>query len=366
MLGPVWLARRLLTSSLTPIARGYASSAALVMQEFGTPEKVLKFTEQSLPSADALGDNEVIISILAAPINPSDINTIEGKYPLHPTLPASPGHEGVGVVHAVGPKVTRLRPGDRCVPIEHSQGTWRTHGVFQDRHWHRIPADIPIGTAANMVINPPTAIRLLEEYVTLEPGDTVIQTGATSSTGKYVIQLAKEKGLKTINIIRDRPNRAQTEHELKELGATVVVTPNELPALMRDTWEYGAPKLALDCVSGDASAAALKTLAPGGTLVVYGSMSQQPITIPPGQLIFRDIKVRGFWLTGGYAKMKDGWKVKEQLVDRVCALFRTKVLKPVDVECVPLSNWEEALKEYRANHKEAKVLLTNFGEDVCM
>ena len=91
---------------------------------------------------------------------------------------------------------------------------------------------------------------------------------------------------------------------------------------MRNHWEHGAPKLALDCVSGDASLAAVKTLAPGGTLVVYGSMSQQPLTIPSSLLIFKDIRVRGFWLTGGYAKMKDGWKVKEQLVDRVCALFR--------------------------------------------
>lgn len=68
---------------------------------------------------------------------------------------------------------------------------------------------------------------------------------------------------------------------------------------------------------------------PGSTLVVYGGMSQQPLVMPPSQLIFRDIRIRGFWLTGGYAAMKDGWKAKEQLVDRVCALFRQKVIKPV-------------------------------------
>lgn len=104
----------------------------------------------------------------------------------------------------------------------------------------------------------------------------------------------------------------------------------------------------------------------GGTLVVYGAMSQQPIPIPPGQLIFRDVRVRGFWLTGGYAKMKDGWKAKEHLVDRVCALFRQKVLRPVEVECIPLTQWEEALESHRRKHRDAKVLLTNYGEDVCM
>lgn len=63
--------------------------------------------------------------------------------------------------------------------------------------------------------------------------------------------------------------------------------------------------------------------------MVYGGMSKEPVCFPPGNFIFKNISVRGFWLTGGYAKMKDGWKAKEQLVDRVCALFRQKVLKPV-------------------------------------
>lgn len=126
---------------------------------------------------------------------------------MRPELPATPGHEGVGVVEAVGAKVTRFRPGDRAVPIEHGQGTWRTHGVFDEKHWYRIPNDLPISTAATMVINPPTAIRLLEEFVKLQEGDTVVHTGGTSSTGKYILQVAKQMGLHSISVIRDRPDR---------------------------------------------------------------------------------------------------------------------------------------------------------------
>jgi trans-2-enoyl-CoA reductase len=80
--------------------------------------------------------------------------------------------------------------------------------------------------------------------------------------------------------------------------------------------------------AGDAAAACAKVLVNGGTMVTYGAMSQQPLTVPPGLLIFNDIRLRGFWLTGGYAKMKDGWRAKEDLVDRVVALFRTKVFRP--------------------------------------
>lgn len=337
---------------------------SLVLEQHGCPEEALHLKETEL-SSELLGDHDVLVNILAAPINPSDINTIEGKYPLKPALPGIPGHEGVGTVVAVGGKVTRMRVGDRVVPIEHSQGTWRSHGVFHEAHWYKIPKDLPIATAATMVINPPTALRLLEEFVTLQPGDTVIQTGATSAVGKYVIQLAQQRGVHTINIVRDRSSRPEVEKELKELGATVVCTAEEAPGAL-EVSGLDRPKLALDCVCGPAGTAVAKLLEPGGTVVVYGAMSKQPLSIPPHLLIFQDLRVRGFWLTGGYAQMKEGWKVKEQLADRVCALFRQKVIKPVPVDCMPLEQWQDALKRAKEGFRDCKVLLTNYPEDACV
>lgn len=76
--------------------------------------------------------------------------------------------------------------------------------------------------------------------------------------------------------------------------------------------------------------------------MVYGGMANQPIQIPPGSLIFNNISVRGFWLTGGYAEMKEGWKSKERLVDRVVALFRQKAIRPVMYVPVALS-WSRVL-----------------------
>lgn len=341
-------------------ARGYATrtSKSLVFGEHGAPERVLRLEEQRLPSE--LGAHDVLIHLLAAPINPSDINTIEGKYPISPPLPGVPGHEGVGVVEAVGTKVSRMRPGDRVVPLEHAQGTWRSHGVFHELLWYKIPKDIPIATAATMVVNPPTAVRLLEEFVQLAEGDTLVQNGATSHVGKLIIQLAKSRGINTVNIIRDRPDRRETEHELRDMGASLVTTAEEVRRALKDSG-LPKPKLALDCVSGEAATACAKVLAPGGTMVTYGAMSREPLTVPPGLLIFNDIRMRGFWLTGGYAKMKDGFKAKEQLVDRVCALFRTKVIRPVTVDCMPLEEWQRALEKVQSDHKDCKVLLTSYS-----
>lgn len=101
-------------------------------------------------------------------------------------------------------------------------------------------------------------------------------------------------------------------------------------------------------------------------MVVYGAMSREPLMLPPSLFIFKDLAVRGFWLTGGFAKMKEGVKAKEFLADRVCALFRQRVIRPVEVQCVPMSRWEHAFELYRQKHKNSKVLLTNYPDDVCM
>jgi trans-2-enoyl-CoA reductase len=346
---------------------------AIVRDTYGPAEHVLRLVPQKRPSSRDLGPTQILLKILAAPMNPSDISCIEGRYPLRPDFfPCSPGFEGVGVVEAVGSEVTRFKSGDLAIPIEHGQGTWRTFGCFEQNHWYRIPSDIPLSTAATMCINPPTALRLLEEFIDLQAGDALVHTGGNSSTGKYILQLAKERGIHSISVIRDRPaaERHAVEEELKAFGSSLVLTADQLTDVVLDRnksgiWKHGLPKLALDCVGGPSSLEVAKVLDKDGVLVVYGGMSRQPVQIPPGALIFNNISVHGFWLTGGYAQMKDGWKAKELLVDRVIALFRQGILKPARVHCMPLTDWREGLEMYRKSNM-TKVLLTNYEEDVCL
>lgn len=104
--------------------RSYATavSQSLVLREFGPPESALSLERQELPP---LGDKQVLINLLAAPINPSDINTIQGVYPLRPALPGVPGHEGVGVVEAVGAKV-------RCCGLRQEEQGQQDQGQEQE------------------------------------------------------------------------------------------------------------------------------------------------------------------------------------------------------------------------------------------
>jgi trans-2-enoyl-CoA reductase len=83
-------------------------------------------------------------------------------------------------------------------------GTWREYAVCNESDVDYIPSDLPISQAATLSINPSTAYRMLMDFVKLQPGDVVLQNGSNSSVGVAVIQIAKQMGVKTINVLRDR------------------------------------------------------------------------------------------------------------------------------------------------------------------
>uniref|UniRef100_A0A8C8AYP8 Enoyl-[acyl-carrier-protein] reductase, mitochondrial n=1 Tax=Otus sunia TaxID=257818 RepID=A0A8C8AYP8_9STRI len=151
-----------------------------------------------------LGDSDVHVKMLAAPINPADINMIQGTYAIVSPLPAVGGNEGVGEVLEVGRRVAALKPGDRVIPAVTGLGTWRTRGVFPEETLLKVPGDIPVLSAATLSVNPCTAYRMLADFETLAPGDSIIQNAANSGVGQAVIQIAKASGIKTINVVRDR------------------------------------------------------------------------------------------------------------------------------------------------------------------
>ena len=238
------------------------------------------------------------ISILAAPVHPADINTIQGVYAIKPPLPAVGGGEGVGEVIKVGPEVKSLKLGDWVFPGGNMSGTWTTHIVEAESKLVKVRNDISILSAANLRTNPGTAYRMLKDFVTLNQNDFVIQNGANSAVGLAVIEIAKSMGIKTINIVRDRPDIDDLKHELKQLGGDIIWTEEEL----RKTSDFKEkilprPKLALNCVGGQSGTEVLRCLENKGVHVTYGAMSLKPVIAPNAALIFKDISVRGFWMS---------------------------------------------------------------------
>lgn len=246
-----------------------------------------------------LGNKEVAIKFLAAAINVSDLSQIQGHYPVRPPLPAVAGGEGVAVVTAVGKDVKNVKVNDRVIPAVAGFGTWRSTAVASSDHVLKVSEKIAVEDAATLSVNPSTAYRMLADFTTLKAGDVVIQNGANSAVGQAVIQLAALRGIKTINIIRDDGDYDVTNEHLKSIGATIVCTDDYLGSarfkeLISD---LPAPKLALNCVGGRSSLELAKSLGQNGVHVTYGGMGREAVSSGTGALIFKNITMKGFWLT---------------------------------------------------------------------
>jgi NADPH:quinone reductase-like Zn-dependent oxidoreductase len=142
-------------------------------------------------------------------------------------------------------------------------------------------------------INPPTAALLLSEFVSLNPGDWVLQNAANSGVGRWVIAFAKLRGLRTLNVVR----RPELVGELKALGGDVVVVDSpDVGRQIKEALGQTDVRLAMDGVSGPATGVLAAALAMRGTVVVYSAMSRMPIAASPLDTIFKSLTLRGFFM----------------------------------------------------------------------
>ncbi len=191
----------------------------VVYQTHGKPAEVLQIKTEPWPKPTA---DEVVVAMRAAPINPADINSIQGKYPARRDVPAIPGFEGAGVVVELGANVKSIANG-ALVILPHNIGTWREAVAVKASELVVVPSDIEPMQAAMLKINPLTAWRLLHGYVDLRRGDWIIQNAANSGAGRAVIQIAHELGFKTVNVVR----RGELVEELRAEGGDIVLVDGE-------------------------------------------------------------------------------------------------------------------------------------------
>ncbi|KAF7593036.1 mitochondrial 2-enoyl thioester reductase [Aspergillus hancockii] len=255
------------------------------------------------------------------------------------------GNEGAFEVISTGSGVKNLSKGDWVIMKQTGQGTWRTHAQMDESQLIKIEkkdglTPLQISTVS---VNPVTAYRMIKDFCEwdwMRGGEEwLIQNGANSGVGRAAIQLAREWGIKTINVVRERKTPEETEAlkaELHELGATAVVTEAELlsgefknmvSGLTRNGKE--PIRLALNCVGGKSATALAKTLTPGSHLVTYGAMSKQPVSLPSGLLIFKNLAFDGFWVSKWGDKHP---QLKESTINDVLQLTRTGKFRDIPVE----------------------------------
>ena len=267
--------------------------------QIGNPADVLTVKEAA---SQVLKSGEVRVRVLAAPINPSDLLQIAGQYGVAAVLPARAGSEGVGRVVEVTAEASYLKEGQLVLIL--GGGTWSDEVVAPESGFLPLPDMGPLAPAVieqlgMSVVNPVTALLMLNSFVELSEGQWIVQSAANSAVGGYVIQLAKQRGIKTVNVVR----REGLAEQLYAKGADVVLIDG--PDLADQIAEAtgGEPvALALDPVGGETYTRLTSSLAYSGTIVAYGMLSGQPATLNTGMAIFKDIRNRSFWLAKWYER----------------------------------------------------------------
>jgi NADPH:quinone reductase-like Zn-dependent oxidoreductase len=273
-----------------------AAQKELVMRQlqlvaFGEPSEVIELNTVSEP---ALGQEDVLVSMEAAPINPSDVLLVRGMYGVRPALPFSVGAEGVGRVTQTGSKVDVALQGKRVLILPTSeQGTWADQVVVPVRNIVPMSTEADPLQLAMIGINPATTYVLLSRYVSLMPGDWIGQTAANSAMGQYIIALAKLAGVRTLNVVR----REDAAEEVRQWGGDrVVLQGDNLHKDIEKALDGKRLSLVLDSVGGPAVGALAGSLKTGGSIVVYAVLSGQFPAISPKDFIYRDLSLHGFWL----------------------------------------------------------------------
>ena len=263
---------------------------SLRFDAFGEPSERLRLAELPVPTP---GAGELLIRMRARSINPSDLLTVRGYSGQLPTLPATPGLEGMGVIEQVGESVAGWQEGQRVIPLG-VPGTWQEYLVVPATQALPVPQGMPDNVAAQFVVNPLTAWIMLDE-LNLETGDWVLQTAAGSTLGRLLIQLAQMRGYKTLNVVR---RRAQVD-EIKALGGDEVICTEDENLVERVREIVGPHKLkgALDAVGGETGGAVAQSLGRNGLMLIYGLLSMQPMPLDSGRMIFQSSTIRGFWLS---------------------------------------------------------------------
>ena len=321
---------------------------SVIHTTFGDPAEVLAMGESPLPEP---GKGQVRIRTLLSPIHNHDLWTVRGSYGYKPALPAIGGSEAAGIVDALGEGVEGVTIGQRIV-VAGVHETWAEYFIAPAALLVPLPDVIPDESGAQLIAMPLSALMLLE-FLEVKAGDWIIQNTANGAVGKTLAMLARARGIHTINLVRRDAGVA----ELAEAGVDNAVSTAE--AGWRDKVRDltgGAPiRAGVDSIGGQASGDLLALLGENGLLVSFGSMKGEPMQLSSGDLIFKQVTVKGFW--GAKVSEALSREDKRRMIGELLRLAATGELK-LPVEAV--FGFEDAAKAAAASAepgRKGKVML---------
>ena len=270
------------------------SYLALTLKNFGEPATALELVE--LPS-EKPKNSEAIVSMDAVGMHIADGLFVRGREMITRTMPCVPGFEGVGTVSKIGTGVKNLKEGDKVL-LPMGTGSMRQELKIHASQLTKVPKPYaPDEQLALITVNGFTAYFLLKDYRKLKQNDWIIQNAANSNVGRYLIALAKQEGIKTINIVR----RKEVARELKKIGGTeVIISSDEFPSKYLSKFLKRKIMLGIDAVAGDATENLAICLADGSLLVNYGTVTKRPCHISFWTMFRKDISLTGMSTLNGF------------------------------------------------------------------
>ncbi len=321
----------------------------MICSRWGNPAEVLEV--QQVP-APVCGPGQVRVRMLASPINPSDLFLVRGQYGYQPPLPCTPGFEGVGIVEeGRGLLAWRVR-GKRVAVLNGKAGNWAEQVVIPAKQAVPLPDDLSDEQAASFFVNPASAIVMTRHVLAIPRGAWLLQTAAASALGRMVIRLGRKYGFRTINVVR----RERHVEELRQLGGDVVIdsTQDDLVERVRSICRDGV-RYAIDAVGGDTATRCVQALGHSGRLLLYGSLSGEPLSVEPRQVLTNNLRIEGFWLST-WTRQQNPLRMLG-LFRHITALFRQGIVETTTSAVYPLEQLREAIVAAETPGRAGKVLL---------
>jgi NADPH:quinone reductase-like Zn-dependent oxidoreductase len=301
-----------------------------------------------------VGADDVLVAMEAATVNPVDFLYAAGWYGVQPKVGTVLGSEGVGRVVSAGSAVDQALVGRRVIILANlEQGTWADRTVVPARNVVAVGDEGEAAQLAQLSINPVTAHTLLTRFGSLKKGDWIGQTIGNSAVGQYVIKLAKLAGYKTLSIVRSE----KAADQVRAFGGDLVVIAGENLGTRIATALGGRQlDLVLDGEGGETVGEVVQSLKFGGTAVAYSSITSAPQVIGLGDLIYREIDLKGWWLVNW---LRDAPRAEiEATYNELATLVAKGEISSTVEATYPLAKYREALAHAATPGRSGKVVFT--------
>lgn len=317
---------------------------ALQFEHVGKPIDILRLKQTPKPIPQR---GEILVKVLAAPINPNDYVFMEGTYRFKPTFPQTAGLEGCGIIEETGEGVHQTKGG---LVAFMGMGTWAEYTIVPVKDAFELPAHFPIERAAQFFLNPMTAVGLLD-VSKVEPGGYLLMNAGNSALSQIIVQLAIGKGIHPILVVRS----AAIAADLKPLGADVIVyEKDKLPEQILEITEGNGAQSGFDSIGGEYGEAILSSLGPNGIYITMGRMLSRSINVNTDLLLYKGITLRGFGIRGWMAE-KTNEQLRELCRELIPVIGNPDFQLPV-AGSFTLQSFKEALHQNEQPGKPGKVI----------